>query len=88
MRVSALSYYYSKGNKTELAALTPYENDGQKVPPCDEDDGCDWKCDVGAGDKKETKDIRTVGEFVRYCIRPKMEQTEPEKDKGKDEKKK
>ena len=35
-----------------------------------------------------TSYVETVGEFVRYCIRPKLEQTEPEKEKGKDDKKK
>jgi hypothetical protein len=88
VRLYAISYYYEAGTKNDLGAIAPFENDGQKVPACDEDSGCDWSCIVGSGDKKETKEIRTVGEFVQYCIRPKMEQTEPATKKGKDDKKK
>jgi hypothetical protein len=78
-RLAALSYYYEKGDKTMLDQLKPFEGDQQAIPECEEDGKCDWTCVVGTGKSKETKEAKTVGDFVTYCIRPKMEQTEPAK---------
>ncbi len=80
-RVAALSYYFEKGDKTMLDKLKPFEGDRQDIPECEEDGKCDWTCVVGEGKSKEPKEIKTVGDFVTYCIKPKMEQTEPEKKK-------
>jgi len=91
-RLAALSYWYDKGNKKDLSKLAPYEKDGQKVPKCKDEDACDWSCLVKQGDKKESKAVETVGDFVSYCIEPKMAQADPDDKKdgegsGKDEKK-
>ena len=79
-RLSAISYWYEFGNKKTLDKVKPYEQDGTKVPACDEEAGCDWTCMVGSGEKKESKEIKTVGDFASFCIKPKMEATDPEKD--------
>jgi len=80
-RLAALSYYFEKGNKTMLDEIKPFEGDRQAIPECEEDGECDWICVVVEGKAKVPKDIKTVGDFVTYCIKPKMEQTEPEKKK-------
>lgn len=85
-RLAAISYWYEKGTKKDTAAIEPLETDGQAAPKCEEDGNCDWTCLVEVDKKKEPKEIRTVGDFVRYCIRPKMEETEPEPPTKKDKK--
>ena len=51
---------------------------------CDTDPDCKWSCEIakeGAKDpakERENKDIRTVGDFVRYCIEPAMKERKPE----------
>lgn len=91
-RLTAISYWYEKGNKKDLSKLEPYERDRMGVPKCDDEDACDWSCLVPQGDKKESKTVETVGDFVSYCIKPKMAETDPEEkksegDSGKEEKK-
>jgi len=85
-RMAALSYYYELGDNKTLGAIGPFENDTQKAPTCDDDAGCDWTCLVGPGEKKKTaKDVKTVGDFVQYCIKPKMSRTDPADSKKKKE---
>ena len=91
-RLTAISYWYEKGTKKDLGKLEPYERDRLGVPKCDDEDACDWSCLVPQGDKKESKTVQTVGDFVSYCIKPKMAQTDPDAKKadggsGKEEKK-
>ena len=68
------------------------ENEKANVPVCDSDPECKWSCEVakeGAKDpakEREAKDIKTVGDFVRFCIEPAMKERKPEPPK-KDEKK-
>ncbi len=83
-RMSALGYYYQFGNKTQLAKITPYENDRSRAPKCLEDaDDCEWKCAVGEGKSQELKDVTTLGEFVRFCVKPAMEKRSASKKKKK-----
>lgn len=87
-RMAAISYYYELGDKKMIGDVAPFESDNTKAPSCDDDAGCDWTCLVGPDDaKKEPKDVKTVGDFVQYCIKPKMQRTEPEavKEKKKDD---
>jgi hypothetical protein len=45
-----------------------------KVIGCAKDaKDCEWKCEIAVGDKNESKDVTTIGEFVRYCVMPEME---------------
>ncbi len=89
-RLSALAYYYSAGTAEDLPKLRPFEDDGEKVPSCDEDVDCGWQCAVQKGDDpkaRELKAVKTVGDFVRFCIEPKMaarkHQDDKDSDKGK-----
>lgn len=91
-RLVALSYWYEAGDKSDLPKVEKYASDRSNVPECLEDaEGCEWKCAVGSGKSKETKDVKTVGDFVSYCIKPKMEanqKAEKKKDQEKKEEKK
>lgn len=85
-RTTALSYYLTLGNKTQIDDVKPLESDSTQAPSCDVEPDCKWICEVakeGAKDPKERelKDIRTVGEFVKYCVEPAMLDRSPEKKK-------
>jgi hypothetical protein len=74
-RLTALGYYYDKGTKADLGRLASFANDRAKTPTCSKEnaDGCEWKCEVTAEGKRETKDITTLGEFFEHCVKPAME---------------
>lgn len=86
VRLSALGYYMQHGTKEQLAKVSPYENDSSKVPECKEDaDGCEWVCVVGEGKKAEQKEIKTLGDFVKHCVKPQMEKRSEADQKKKEE---
>jgi hypothetical protein len=73
-RLTALGYYYNRGTPADLQKLNHFAADRNKTPTCAEDDkDCEWKCEVDADGKRETKDITTVGEFFDSCVKPAME---------------
>lgn len=74
-RLTALSYYYSSGTAADLAKVQAFEKDGQATPKCKADaKECEWKCTIQtAAGAEETKDIKTVGEFVEFCVKPAVE---------------
>jgi hypothetical protein len=80
MRTSALGYWYTFGTPADLPAVQPFEGESLAVPVCETDPDCKWSCEVakeGAKDpakERESKDIKTVGDFVRYCIEPAMKE--------------
>ena len=84
-RTVALGYWYSFGTPKDLPTLAPFENDTAAAPTCDADADCKWSCDVakeGAPKDapKETKEVKTIGDFVRYCVEPEMKsKPEPKK---------
>jgi hypothetical protein len=79
-RTSAISYWYSFGNKKNVKDLEPYENDRTRLPNCETDPECKWACDVPKEGSKEveTKELKTVGEFVSLCLIPSIKTKEPE----------
>ena len=83
-RVTALSYWYTFGTTADLGQVQPAEGDGTKVPVCDTDPDCKWSCEIpkeGTKDPskdRESKDIKTVGDFVKYCVEPAMKERQPE----------
>jgi hypothetical protein len=90
-RTTALGYWYTFGTAADLPAVQPFEGDSLAVPVCESDPDCKWSCEVakeGAKDpakERESRDIKTVGDFVRYCVEPAMKERRPEAKK--DEKK-
>ena len=44
------------------------------MPDCKEgaeDD--EWKCALGESKSQDLKDIKTLGDFAQYCVKPAME---------------
>ena len=74
-RMTALGYFW-EGKKADRPIVTPFENDATLLPKCDKEDDCSWTCDVPkAGNPKETepKELKTVGEYVKFCLVPSMD---------------
>jgi hypothetical protein len=73
-RLTALSYYYSSGTAADAAKVEAYAKDSAATPKCKPDaKECEWKCTVQGASGEETKDIKTVGEFVEFCVKPAMD---------------
>jgi hypothetical protein len=86
-KTSALSWFYTFGTSADLSAVSAFEGDKTGVPACDTDPDCKWSCEVPKESnpkEREQKDIKSVGDFVKFCIEPAMKERQPEK---KDEKK-
>jgi hypothetical protein len=83
-RVTAIAYWYSFGTTADLGQVQSLESDSTKVPVCDTDPDCKWSCEIakeGAKDPakdRESKDIKTIGDFVKYCVEPAMKERQPE----------
>lgn len=74
-RMTALGYFW-EGKKADRGLVQPFENDATLLPKCEKEDECSWSCDVPkAGNPKETepKELKTVGEFVKFCLVPSMD---------------
>jgi hypothetical protein len=72
-RLTAMGFFYATGKAADTKVLAPYEQDRFPVPKTD-DPEAKWQCEVPKADGKEneTKDIKDVGEFVRFCVTPAM----------------
>jgi hypothetical protein len=74
VRLAALGYYYTVGTAADLPKLEGFASDRTAAPKCKADaKDCDWKCDVQTDKGSETKEVKTLGEFVEYCVKPAME---------------
>jgi hypothetical protein len=74
-KLTALGYFW-EGKKADVPAVQPFADDTSPLPKCEKEDECSWSCDVpkGPGSKEtEPKELKTVGEFVRFCLIPSME---------------
>lgn len=70
-RLTALSYWFRFGDKKDLAQVEPFAKDEESVPKCLPDaKECTWECAVTVGNASEMKPVKTVGDFVEYCIKP------------------
>jgi hypothetical protein len=84
VRASAIAYYFTFGTPADLAAVKPLESDSTRAPVCDADPDCKWACEVQkeGAKERELKDVKTIGEFVQYCVEPAMQEKKPEPEKG------
>ena len=73
-RLTALSYYYSSGTAADLPKVEAFDKDSTATPKCKADaKECEWKCTVKGASGDEVKEIKTVGEFVEFCVKPAMQ---------------
>lgn len=73
--LTALGYFW-EGKKADRGVVKPFENEATPLPKCEKEDECSWSCDVPKpGNPKETepKELKTVGEFVTFCLVPSMD---------------
>lgn len=76
--MTALGFFW-EGKKADIPAVRGHENDKTELPKCEKEEECSWQCDVpkgglGSGSKEmEPKELKTVGEFVKFCLIPSME---------------
>jgi len=69
VRLSALGYFYKHGVASQIPELSAYATDSTPVPECAKTaENCEWKCTVGG----EAKDVKTLGEYVEFCVQPAM----------------
>lgn len=73
-KLVALGFFY-EGKHADHHVVKPFEGDATPLPKCEKDDECDWKCDVPkpGSQEKEPKELKTVGEFVTFCLIPSMD---------------
>jgi hypothetical protein len=73
-RLTALSYYYSSGTAADLPKVAAFDKDTTPTPKCKADaKECEWKCTTHGASGDEVKEIKTVGEFVEFCVKPAMQ---------------
>ena len=77
-RMTALGFFW-EGKKADRGVVSPFENDPTPLPKCDKEDDCSWSCDVPkasappASKEMEPKELKTVGEYVKFCLVPSMD---------------
>jgi hypothetical protein len=73
-RAVAFSFYRTNGKESDLEKIAAFEADKVALPVCEGDDECKWTCDVPKDEKKpeetESKEMKTFGDFVKYCVVP------------------
>lgn len=75
VRLTALGYYLDQGTRDQLAVVEPFHADQTHVPECAKNaEGCEWRCEITAGNEQVVKPVQTVGDFVEYCVKPAMQQ--------------
>jgi hypothetical protein len=95
VRLTALGYWYDQGSKSDLAKVQLFKDDKESVPACHKDaEQCAWSCTIQGEKGLEAKEVKTIGEFVEYCLVPAMSQreaiekvAEPGKEAGKKDEK-
>ncbi len=74
-KLTALGFFW-EGKKADQGAVAGHADDPAPLPKCEKDDECSWQCDVpkAPGSKEtEPKELKTVGEFVKFCLLQTME---------------
>jgi hypothetical protein len=74
VRLTALGYYLDQGTRADLPLVTPFEADATRVPECMKDaEGCEWQCEIATAGEQEVKPVKTIGDFVQFCVKPAMQ---------------
>lgn len=83
VRLTALSWYFNAGTAKDLDSLKQWAGDKATAPKCAPDaKDCEWKCETATSDgKSEAHEIKTVGDFVTYCVIPEIGRRTPSQKK-------
>ena len=82
IRLAALGYFHEYGKNANVSRIQIYANDGNKVPDCRQsDNGCEWRCVVGPAGSQRLEEIRTIGDFVTFCVVPAIQKRNTKNDK-------
>lgn len=74
VRLTALGYYLDQGTRAQLKLVEPFQADSTPVPECVKDaEGCEWQCEIASGGEQLVKPVKTIGDFVEYCVKPAMQ---------------
>jgi hypothetical protein len=74
VRLTALGFYLDQGTREQLPLVEPFASDSTHVPECVKDaEGCEWQCEIAAGGEQLVKPVKTIGDFVEYCVKPAMQ---------------
>jgi hypothetical protein len=71
-KLTAVGYFYAYGKAADVATLQALEGDKTAVPKTEDKDAA-YQCAVpkeGNPAEKETKQVATVGDFVKLCVLP------------------
>lgn len=74
-KLTALGFFW-EGKKADQGMVSGMQEDPTPLPKCEKEDECSWQCDVpkAPGSKEmEPKELKTVGEFVKFCLLQTME---------------
>lgn len=83
VRLTALGYWYDQGTKQDLAKVEIFKDDNERVPSCHKDAAqCAWSCTIQGEKGPEAKEVKTIGNFVEYCLVPAMSQRDAEPEKA------
>jgi hypothetical protein len=71
-RLVGLGYFYTSGRAADAATVQLLENEKTPLPKVDDPEG-KWQCNTPKqGGGTELKEVATVGEFVKVCVLPAM----------------
>jgi len=74
VRLTALGYYLDQGTRDQLNLVEPFHADATRVPECVKDaEGCEWQCEIAAAGEQVVKPVKTIGDFVEFCVKPAMQ---------------
>jgi hypothetical protein len=75
IRLTALGYFYAYGKTGDIPLLAAVREDKALLPKVTDNDA-KWQCQVpkagGAKNETETKELASVGDFVKFCVEPNM----------------
>jgi hypothetical protein len=74
-KLTALGFFW-EGKKADQGLVSGMAEDPMLLPKCEKEDECSWQCDVPkapASKEMEPKELKTVGEFVKFCLLQTME---------------
>lgn len=70
VRLTALGYYLANGSTRDVRDVARHESDATPIRSCEEGPECAWQCSVDQNGQPEEKGLKTLGDFVHFCVLP------------------